>query len=170
VGYPILNLAEIRRDVAWYVRSLEEAMIRATAEFGITSGRVPGRTGVWVDVPARALAYGMVDAEGVKELKDEEKLAAIGVHLSRWVTSHGFAYNVATDLRYFDLIVPCGIAGKRATSLEKLLRRGVEMREVAPRIAAHLGEILGLDLRAGGRGTLDELLQPFEERPALATA
>src|SRR5882672_8013531 len=124
VGYPILNLAEIRRDVAWYVRSLEEAMIRATAEFGISSQRVPGRTGVWVDVAAGSAAEHekeVKEVKDVKEEKDEEKLAAIGVHLSRWVTSHGFAYNVSTDLRYFDLIVPCGIAGKRATSLEQLL-------------------------------------------------
>src|SRR5437879_8095440 len=78
VGYPVLNLSAIRRDVVWYVRMLEEAMIRATAEFGITAERVPGKTGIWV--PAR-------DAE--------EKLAAIGVHISRWVTSHGFAYNVS---------------------------------------------------------------------------
>src|SRR6202790_171640 len=134
VGYPILNLAEIRRDVAWYMRNLEEAMIRATSEFGIASRRVNGRTGVWVDVPA---------AEG-----GEEKLAAIGVHLSRWVTSHGFAYNVSTDLRYFDLIVPCGIGDKRATSLEKLLGRGVAMKEVSPKIAEHLGELFDLDLRA----------------------
>src|ERR1700722_12060374 len=110
VGYPILDLGQIRRDVAWYVRSLEEAMIRATAEFGIAARRISGRTGVWVDHP-----------DGSPE--QEEKLAAIGVRLSRWVTSHGFAYNVSTDLRYFDLIVPCGIAGKRATSLEKLLDR-----------------------------------------------
>ncbi len=145
VGYPILNLAEIRRDVAWYVRSLEEAMIRATAEFGIASKRVSGRTGVWVDVAARSTAK---DVKEVQEVKDEEKLAAIGVHLSRWVTSHGFAYNVSTDLRYFDLIVPCGIAGKRATSLEKLLGRRVEMKEVAPRIAAHLGRIFWPRIRA----------------------
>ena len=98
------------------------------------------------------------DTEEVKEGrgskgKDEEKLAAIGVHLSRWVTSHGFAYNVSTDLRYFDLIVPCGIAGKRATSLEKLLGRRVEMKEAAPRIAAHLEEIFGLAPRACGPPT-----------------
>ena len=136
VGYPILNLGEIRRDVAWYVRSLEEAMIRATAEFGVASKRVSGRTGVWVDVATRIADQEVKEVKEVEEVKDEEKLAAIGVHLSRWVTSHGFAYNVSTDLRYFDLIVPCGIAGKRATSLEKLLGRRVEMKEVAPRIAA----------------------------------
>ena len=152
VGYPIVNLAEIRRDVAWYMRSLEEAMIRATAEFGIPSRRVAGRTGVWVDAPA--------------ESGGEEKLAAIGVHLSRWVTSHGFAYNVSTDLRYFDLIVPCGIAGKRATSLEKLLGHSVKMEEVSPRIAAHFGELLGLELRPMHPSDLDTMLRTHEDRDA----
>ncbi|MBZ5698357.1 MAG: lipoyl(octanoyl) transferase LipB [Acidobacteriia bacterium] len=165
VGYPILNLADIRRDVVWYVRSLEEAMIRATAGFGVASRRVPGRTGVWVDVPPRPHGAPAQDAPA-----EEEKLAAIGVHLSRWVTSHGFAYNVSTDLRYFDLIVPCGIAGKRAASLEQLLGRRAEMKEVAPRIVARLGELLGLDLRAADREALDELLQAHEEHPAVATA
>jgi lipoyl(octanoyl) transferase len=153
VGYPILNLGDIRRDVAWYVRGIEEAMIRATAEFGIASRRVPGRTGVWVDVPA-----------------GEEKLAAIGVHLSRWVTSHGFAYNVSTDLRYFDLIVPCGIAGKRAASLEKLLGRCADIKEVAPRIAAHLGDLFGIELREAGRNALDALLREYEEQAVASTA
>jgi len=156
VGYPILNLAEVRRDVAWYVRSLEEAMIRATAEFGIASRRVPGRTGVWVDVPGNPATK-------------EEKLAAIGVHLSRWVTSHGFAYNVSTDLRYFDLIVPCGIADKRATSLEKLLGRGIEMKEVSPKIAAHLGELFGIDFRAASREALDAELREYEEQLVTST-
>jgi lipoyl(octanoyl) transferase len=154
VGYPILNLAEIRRDITWYMRSLEEAMIRATAEFGIPSHRVAGRTGVWVDVPTG---------------QGEEKLAAIGVHLSRWVTSHGFAYNVSTDLRYFDLIVPCGIADKRATSLEKLLGRGVKIAEVSPRIAAHLGELLCLDLQPTHGDELNAMLRTHEDRAVLAT-
>jgi lipoyl(octanoyl) transferase len=158
VGYPILNLAEIRRDVAWYVRSLEEAMIRATAEFGIASRRVSGRTGVWVDVVAGSAGEEAEEVKELEEVKDEEKLAAIGVHLSRWVTSHGFAYNVSTDLRYFDLIVPCGIAGKQATSLEKLLGRPVEIKEAAPRITAHLGEIFDLDPRSCGRDVLDSIL------------
>src|SRR5579864_7057691 len=162
VGYPILNLAEIRRDVAWYVRSLEEAMIRATAEFGIASKRVSGRTGVWVDVAAGSATENEV--KEMKEVKDEEKLAAIGVHLSRWVTSHGFAYNVSTDLRYFDLIVPCGIPGKLATSLEKLLGRRVEIEEAAPRIAAHLGEIFGLAPRSCGGDDLEMILRAHEDR------
>src|SRR5271169_4224570 len=99
VGYPILDLSEIRRDVAWYVRGLEEAMIRATAEFGIASRRIAGLTGVWVDQPLAASA----ELESLDSDSKPEKLAAIGVHLSRWVTSHGFAYNISTDLRYFDL-------------------------------------------------------------------
>jgi lipoyl(octanoyl) transferase len=168
VGYPILNLAEIRRDVGWYVRSLEEAMIRATGEFGIASRRVAGRTGVWVDVAARDRKE-VRDVKEVEEVQDEEKLAAIGVHLSRWVTSHGFAYNVSTDLRYFDLIVPCGIAGKRATSLEKLLGRSVEIKETAPRITAHLGEIFGLVPRACGRDDLDSRIRIYEDQTALAS-
>ncbi len=165
VGYPILNLVEIRRDVGWYVRSLEEAMIRATAEFGIASKRVSGRTGVWVDVAAGNAGKDVKEfkeAKEVREIKDEEKLAAIGVHISRWVTSHGFAYNVSTDLRYFDLIVPCGIAGKRATSLEKLLGRPVEISEAAKHITAQLGEIFGLHPRLLGRNELDSILAASE--------
>ncbi|HEX2664000.1 MAG TPA: lipoyl(octanoyl) transferase LipB [Candidatus Acidoferrum sp.] len=130
VGYPILNLSAIRRDVVWYVRMLEETMIRATAEFGVAAKRVAGKTGIWVD-----------------QGNTEEKLGAIGVHISRWVTSHGFAYNVSTDLRFFDLIVPCGIADRKATSLEKLLGRAVGESELAPRFAKHLGELFGLELR-----------------------
>src|SRR5260370_34231520 len=136
------------------MRGAGEGMIGARAEFGIPSGRVAGGTGVWVDAPA--------------ESRGEEKLAAIGVHLSRWVTSHGFAYNVSTDLRYFDLIVPCGIEDKRATSLEKILGRSVKMEEVSPRIAAHLGELLGLDLRPAHRDDLDTMLRMHEDPAALA--
>jgi len=146
VGYPILNLSAIRRDVVWYVRTLEEAMIRATAEFGIAAERVAGKTGIWV-----------------RAGNTEEKLAAIGVHISRWVTSHGFAYNVSTDLRNFDLIVPCGIADRKATSLEKLLGRQVEQKEVAPRIAKHLGELLGLEMRESSRAELLEKLERADQ-------
>ena len=141
-----MNLGAIRRDVVWYVRMLEEAMIRATAEFGITAGRVAGKTGIWV-----------------QSGNTEEKLAAIGVHISRWVTSHGFAYNASTDLRYFDLIVPCGIADRKATSLEKLLGRGIEEREVEPRIAKHLGEVFGLEMKEASRKELLEKLQEAEQ-------
>jgi len=95
VGYPILDLREWKRDVVAYVRGLEQALIDALAEFGIAGGRVAGATGVWVE---------------------DRKIAAIGVHLSRWVTSHGFALNVDTDLSFFRLIVPCGLT-KPVTSM-----------------------------------------------------
>ena len=153
VGYPILNLGAIRRDVVWYVRSLEEAMIRATAEFAIAARRETGKTGIWVGEAGR-----------------EEKLAAIGVHISRWVTSHGFAYNVATDLRYFELIVPCGIAERKATSLEKLLGRKVSLGEVRPLLAKHLGEVFGLTVRTAEREELFETLQQFEQAIPAAVA
>ena len=169
VGYPILNLGEIRRDVAWYVRSLEEVMIRATADFDVASKRVPGCTGVWVDVARGRSAKSQTEPKEVgeiEEVKDEEKLGAIGVHLSRWVTSHGFAYNVSTDLRYFDLIVPCGIAGKRATSLGKLLGRDVEIREASSRIAAHFGEVFGLTPRVASLEELDAVAPHENEQPA----
>jgi lipoyl(octanoyl) transferase len=128
VGYPIVNLAAIKRDVGWYMRTIEEAMIQASGGFGVTAVREPGKTGIWVQQSEASIPA--------------EKLAAIGVHLSRWVTSHGFAYNVATDLRYFQLIVPCGIAERKATSLEKLLGRAVSMADVADRIARHFFALL----------------------------
>ena len=146
VGYPILNLAEIRRDVVWYVRMLEEAMIRATAEFGIEAGREAGKTGIWARTASGAA----------------EKLAAIGVHISRWVTSHGFAYNVSTDLRYFDLIVPCGISDRKPASLEKLLDRRVERAEAAPRIVRHFGGVFSLEMRETARDEFFERLEHAE--------
>lgn len=149
VGYPILNLAEIRRDVVWYVRTLEEAMIRATAEFGIEVGREAGKTGIWARTASGAA----------------EKLAAIGVHISRWVTSHGFAYNVSTDLRYFDLIVPCGISDRKPASLEKLLDRRVERAEAAPRIVRHFGGVFSLEMRETAR---DEFFERLEHAEAFA--
>jgi len=141
VGYPILNLDQIKRDVGWYVRTLEEAMIRAAADFGVAAYLVPGKTGIWV----QAVPF-------------EEKLAAIGVHISRWVTSHGFAFNVSTDLRFFDLIVPCGIAGRKATSLEKLLQRSIARGEVKSRLACHLAKLLGRTPRLTTRDELDSQL------------
>jgi lipoyl(octanoyl) transferase len=157
VGYPILQLAEIRRDVVWYVRQLEEAMIRATAGFGVTAFRVPGRTGVWAHpVPSEP------GAPLLPENVAEEKLGAIGVHISRWVTSHGFAYNVSSDLRYFDLIIPCGIADRRATSLEKLLGRPMPTGEVAPHLTDALGCVLGLEMVSASREQLREWLAAAE--------
>lgn len=152
VGYPILNLDAIRRDVRWYVRMLEETMIRAAADFGIAAQRDPGKTGVWVAAGTPA---------GVPETVPE-KLGAIGVHLSRWVTSHGFAYNVSTDLRYFDLIIPCGIADRKATSLEKLLGRSIDQREAAAGLTRHFGEVFDFAMAPVSRADLAARLEPFE--------
>ena len=109
VGYPILDLKPDRCDVHRYVRDLEETLIRVAASFGIAAGRVAGLTGVWVG---------------------NEKLAAIGVRISRWITSHGFAFNVSTNLDHFKLIVPCGIADRGVTSLGRLLGRDLPIDEV----------------------------------------
>ena len=100
VGYPILDLREWNRDVVAYLRALEEALIGAVSEFGIPAGRVEGLTGVWVN---------------------GAKIAAIGVHISRWITSHGFALNRSTDLSWFQYIVPCGLAGRPVTSMQQVL-------------------------------------------------
>jgi lipoyl(octanoyl) transferase len=163
VGYPILNLGAIRKDVVWYVRMLEEVMIRATAEFGISAERVTGKTGIWV---------GGAGSDSNAPSNTEEKLGAIGVHISRWVTSHGFAYNVSTDLRYFDLIVPCGITGRKATSLEKILERSVILKEVAQPVVRNFGEVFGLEMRETSRDDLLAQLQTQElsVEPNLASA
>lgn len=122
VGYPILELPVDRRDVHRYVRDLEDVLIQAVGDFGIAAARIPGLTGIWVG---------------------DRKLAAIGVRISRWVTSHGFALNVSTDLSHFDLIVPCGIADKGVTSMERLLGRRVPMDEVAEAVVLRFGRVFG---------------------------
>jgi len=113
VGYPIFDLKPARCDVHKYVRDLEEVLILALREFGIEGARVRGLSGVWAG------------PEG-----NERKIAAIGVRISRWITSHGFALNVATDLRHFELIVPCGISDRSVTSMETELGRLVPMAEI----------------------------------------
>ena len=120
VGYPILDLREWKRDVVAYVRAIEQTIIDALSQFGITSGREPGMTGVWVD---------------------GAKIAAIGVHISRWVTSHGFALNLSTDLSYFQYIVPCGLS-KPVTSMRAL---GCEAsrQEVIEALLASFGRVFG---------------------------
>lgn len=150
VGYPILYLAEHKRDVRWYVKQLEETMIRASVGFGVSARRSGAGHGAWVDGAA-----------------GEEKLAALGVHLSRWVTSHGFAYNVSTDLRYFDLIVPCGIAGGRATSLERVLGRAVQSDEVRTALAARFGEVFERRMISLTRERLEQELGDTPELEAV---
>jgi lipoyl(octanoyl) transferase len=122
VGYPIVNLKPDRCDVHRYVRDVEEVLIRTAADYGITAQRIDGLTGVWVG---------------------DEKLAAIGVRIARWVTSHGFAFNVTTDLEHFKLIVPCGIADRGVTSLERLLGHPVDIDEVARHLIGHFASVFG---------------------------
>jgi lipoyl(octanoyl) transferase len=165
VGYPILQLGEIRKDVVWYVRMLEEVMIRTSAEFGVCARREEGKTGIWVASEEKEFTQRTQSSQ--REEGAAEKLGAIGVHISRWVTSHGFAYNVGTDLRNFDLIVPCGITGRKAISLEKLLGRGVNVSEVAPKMARHFGEVFGLEMKAGSREELLEKLEIAEQAVAV---
>jgi lipoyl(octanoyl) transferase len=124
VGYPILDLRPDRCDVHRYVRDLEEVMIRVTGTYGLSAGRVAGLTGAWVGA---------------------EKIGAIGVRISRWITSHGFAYNVNTDLSFFNLLVPCGIADRGVTSLARLLGRNVSHDEVEERFIEHFSEVFDLN-------------------------
>jgi lipoyl(octanoyl) transferase len=126
VGYPILDLAGLRRDISWYIRSLEEVFIRVAADFGIEAGRMDGAPGVWVG---------------------NDKLVALGVHISRWITSHGFAFNVNTDLGYFECIVPCGLRDKGVTSLEKLLGKPVTMEKATERALKHFGDVFDLKMQ-----------------------
>jgi len=120
VGYPIVDLNPDRRDVHRYVRDIEDVLIRTAADYGIDAERVVGLTGVWVG---------------------REKLAGIGGRIARWITSHGFAFNVSTNLDYFALIVPCGIADRGVTSLERLLGRPVPLEDVEGRIARHFNNV-----------------------------
>jgi lipoyl(octanoyl) transferase len=116
VGYPILDLRPDRCDVHRYVRDLEEVMIRVCADYGVPAGRIQGLTGAWVG---------------------NDKIGAIGVRVSRWITSHGFAFNVNTDLRRFDLIVPCGIANRGVTSLQRAAGRHLLVNEVEDSLIRH---------------------------------
>jgi lipoyl(octanoyl) transferase len=130
VGYPIFDLNPDRRDVHKYVRDLEEVMIRVCADYGLEAGRVKGFSGAWIG---------------------DEKIGAIGVRISRWITSHGFAFNVTTDIDFFDLIVPCGIADKGVTSLAGKLGRAPAMSEVEDRFTAQVASVFDRELRAHGR-------------------
>jgi lipoyl(octanoyl) transferase len=120
VGYPILDLSPDRQDVHRYVRDLEEVMVRTCGDYGIAAERGPGLTGAWVGA---------------------EKIGAIGVRIARWVTSHGFAFNVGTDLSAFGLIVPCGIRDRGVTSLERLLGRAIPMDDVMGRVGSHFAAV-----------------------------
>ena len=134
VGYPILDLDNFRSDIHWYLRVLEEAVIRTLAEYGLNAGRIAGLTGVWLDWEAGA--------------PNPRKICALGVKCSRWVTLHGFALNVNPDLSYFGHIVPCGIPDKAVTSLAQELGREavVSVTVVQERLLPHLAALLGAEV------------------------
>ena len=131
VGYPIFDLDHFFTDIHKYLRYLEEAVILTLAEYGIKAGRSEGLTGVWIDEqdPAKA-----------------RKICALGVRASRWVTMHGFAFNINTDLDYFGNIVPCGIDDKAVTSLEKELGRSVDMEEVKEKLKGYIAQMFDMRL------------------------
>jgi lipoyl(octanoyl) transferase len=122
VGYPILDLRPDRCDVHKYVRDLEEVMIRTCDDYGVSAGRIAGLTGTWIGT---------------------EKIGAIGIRISRWITSHGFAFNVRTNLDHFGLIVPCGISDHGVTSLEKVTGRAMSIRDVEDAIVRRFAEVFG---------------------------
>jgi len=129
VAYPILDLEKFFTDIGRYLRSLEEAVILTLAEYGIQGDRSPGETGVWID-PGQKLRA--------------RKICAMGVRCSRWITMHGIALNVNTDLSYFNYIIPCGISDKQVTSLEKELGHKVPVEEVKARLKENFGRVFGM--------------------------
>ena len=131
VGYPILDLDKFKTDLSWYLRSIEDVIILTMAEYGIVGGRSKGETGVWIDT----------DVKG-----KERKICAIGIKCSRWVTMHGFAFNVNTNLSYFNNIIPCGIVNKKVTSLEKELGRKVDMNEVKEKVKNNFQKVFSAQL------------------------
>ncbi len=131
VGYPILDLDDFFTDIGKYLRSIEEVIIRTIAEYGILGDRIPGVTGVWLDAENPFAA---------------RKICAIGIRCSRWVTMHGFAFNVNTDLRYFDTIVPCGLSDKKVTSLQRELGTAVDFTKVKEQVKRHFEEVFGCEL------------------------
>lgn len=137
VGYPILDLDHYYTDIGRYLRDLEEVIIRTIGEYGLQGDRLPGATGVWLepDNPFRA-----------------RKICAMGIRCSRWVTMHGFALNVNTDLRFFELIVPCGITDKGVTSIEKELRQTIPMEEVKGHFLRHFSDVFQCKISDGRTG------------------
>ncbi len=130
VGYPILDLDNFKSDIHLYMRNLEEVIIRTIAEYGLKGERSPGETGVWLDV---GKPYA-------------RKICALGVKTSRWVTMHGFGFNVNTDLRYFEYIIPCGIKDKAVTSMKRELEREVDQEEVKEKIKKHFQDVFEAEL------------------------
>lgn len=154
VAYPIIDLDPDRRDVHRYVRDLEEVMIRVCGAYGVAAGRIAGKSGAWVRVPSASAAAAAparpaapVPASAAPARPEPsgppppEKIGALGVRISRWITSHGIALNVWTDLEYFQLIVPCGIAEYGVTSLEREIGVQIPMDEIEARFVQHFGDV-----------------------------
>ena len=135
VGYPILDLEKFETDIGKYLRRIEEVIIQTLADYGINGDRSPGETGVWIDP----------DVKG-----KERKIAAIGVRSSRWITMHGFAFNVNTDLNYFNFIIPCGINNKQVTSLEKELGRKIDFEEAKEKVKRNFEKVFDVELVDNG--------------------
>lgn len=131
VAYPIFDLEKFYTDIGRYMRNLEEVVIRTCADYGIDAGRSPGETGVWLDAGKRGY---------------ERKICAIGVRCSRWVTMHGFAFNVNTNLDYFNNIIPCGIQDKQVTSLARELKREMDTEEVKQKVKANFERVFDIEL------------------------
>jgi len=131
VGYPIFDLDQFKTDLGWYLRSLEEVIILTMAEYNLYGERSAGETGVWLDA---------------HEKGKERKICAMGIRCSRWITMHGFAFNVNTDLSFFDYIIPCGIKDKRVTSLEKELGYKVSMDEVKQKITRNFEKVFDVSI------------------------
>ncbi len=154
VGYPILDLRHFRQDVGWFVRSMEEMLIRSLGDFGIRGRRVEKLVGVWVDLPP---------SDGVPP-QSEAKIAQIGARIEEWITYHGFALNVDPNMQHFDLIVPCGITDKAVTSMARLLQQPIDMRAVRERVAARFSEVFGAELMRMTPAELEAHLRETEEK------
>jgi lipoate-protein ligase B len=141
VGYPILDLHNFRLDVGWFVRSMEETLLRALSDFGIRGKRIEKLIGVWLDTPG-----------------GEAKVVQIGARIEQWITYHGFALNVDPNLAHFDLIVPCGIRDKAVTSMTRVLIQPIAMRAVRACVAARFAEVFGVELVEATREELENAL------------
>jgi lipoyl(octanoyl) transferase len=150
VGYPVLDLEKFYTDIGRYMRDLEEVIIKTLSEYGIESGRSAGETGVWMEagIPGRA-----------------RKICAMGVRCSRWVTMHGFALNVNTDLSYFDFIIPCGIQNKQVTSMQKELGKKISVEEVKQKLKINFERVFDCEIRDSGYGASIEPVRPLSMIP-----
>ncbi|MDE3088077.1 MAG: lipoyl(octanoyl) transferase LipB [Chloroflexota bacterium] len=150
VGYPILDLHNFRLDVGWFVRSMEEMLIRALSDFGIRGKRIEKLVGVWIDQPS--------------PIQPEAKIVQIGARIEQWIAYHGFALNVDPNLGHFDLIVPCGISDKAVTSMARVLNRPVDPRVVRERVTARFGEVFGAEMVEMPREEFEARLEQAEPR------